>query len=96
MTLTQTSDDLESHIVMNVSSTLTNTTIWFVAALCFIVDVRTYACTHVRMDGRTDGWTFFPGLLGHLSGDGDDLKMNSSNLHIHTHLLTQSLYVYRV
>ena len=33
--------DLESHIVMNVSSTLTNTTIWFVAALCFIVDVRT-------------------------------------------------------
>ena len=48
------SDDIESHIVVNVSSTLTNTTIWFVgivAALCFIVDVRTY----VRMDGRTDG-----------------------------------------
>jgi len=38
MTLTLTSDDLESHIVVNVSSTLTNTTIWFVAALCFIVD----------------------------------------------------------
>jgi len=38
-----TSDDLESHIVVNVSSTLTNTTIWFVAALCFIVDVRTYS-----------------------------------------------------
>jgi len=47
MTLTLTSDDLESHIVVNVSSTLTNTTIWFVAALCFIVDVR--------MDERTDG-----------------------------------------
>jgi len=61
VTLTVTSDDLESHIVVNVSSTLTNTTIWFVAALCFIVDIRTY------------GWTFLPGLLGHLSGD--DLKM---------------------
>jgi len=34
--LTLTSDDLEIHIVMNVSSTLTNNTIWFVAALCFI------------------------------------------------------------
>jgi len=42
MTLTLTSDDLESHIIVNVSSTLTNTTIWFVAALCFIVDVWTY------------------------------------------------------
>ena len=42
MTLTLSSDDLESHIVVNVSSTLTNTTIWFVAALCLIVDVRTY------------------------------------------------------
>jgi len=36
---------------MNVSSTLTNTTIWFVAALRLIVDVRTY----VRTDGRTYG-----------------------------------------
>jgi len=50
-------------IVVNASSTLTNTTIWFVAALCFIVDVRTY----VRLGG-----TFLPGLLGHLS---DDLKI---------------------
>jgi len=58
MTLTLTSDDLESHIVVNVSSTLTNFTIWFVAALCLIVDVRT--------DGRTDGRTFLPGLLGHV------------------------------
>ena len=33
MTLTLTSDDLESHIIVNVSSTLTNTAIWFVAAL---------------------------------------------------------------
>jgi len=40
-----TSDDLESHIVVNVSSTLTNCTIWFVAALCLIVDVRTYVWT---------------------------------------------------
>jgi len=45
VTLTLTSDDLESHMVVNVSSTLTNTTIWFVAALSLIVDVRT--------DGRT-------------------------------------------
>ena len=63
MTLTLTSDDLESHIV-NVSSTLTNSTIWLVAVLCLIVDVRT--------DGRTDERTFLPGLLGHLGGD--DLK----------------------
>ena len=57
VTLTLTSDDLESHIVVNVSSTLTNSTIWFVAALSLIVDVR------------TDGRTFLPGLLGHLGGD---------------------------
>ena len=50
MTLTLTSDDLESHIIiiMNVLSTLTNATIWFVAALSLIVDVRTYG----RMDGH--------------------------------------------
>jgi len=59
VTLTLTLDDLESHIAVNDSSTLTNTTIWFVAALCFIVDVR------------TDGRPFLLGLLGHLS---DDLK----------------------
>jgi len=51
MTLTLTSDDLESHVVVNVSSTLTNTTIWFVAALSLIVDVRKY--------GRTDIFTGF-------------------------------------
>ena len=62
MTLTLTSDDLESDIVVNDSSTLTNTTIWFVAALSLIVDVRTDA----RKDVRTDGRTFLPGLLGHL------------------------------
>ena len=39
MTLTFTSDDVESHIIVIVSSTLTNTTIWFVAALSLIVDV---------------------------------------------------------
>jgi len=58
--LTLTSDDLENHIIVNVSSTLTNTTIWFVAALCLIVDVWT--------DVRTYGRMFLPGLLGHLSG----------------------------
>jgi len=41
LTLTLTSDDLESDIVVNDSSTLTSTTIWFVAALSLIVDVRT-------------------------------------------------------
>jgi len=70
MTLTLTSDDLESHIIVNVLSTLTNTTIWFVAALSLIVDVRTY--------GHTYGWTLLPGLLGHLSGD--DLKMDIEQL----------------
>jgi len=58
-----TSDDLESHIVVNVSLTLTNTTIWFVAALCIIVDVRS-----LRTDGHFTGF-----ILGYLSGD--DLKM---------------------
>jgi len=55
VTLTLTSDDLESI------STLTNTTIWFVAALSMIVDVWTYVCMY--------GQTFLPGLLGRLSGD---------------------------
>jgi len=41
LTLTLTSDDLEGHIVVNVSSTSNNSTIWFVAALSLIVDVRT-------------------------------------------------------
>jgi len=63
MTLTLTSDELESHMVMNVSSTLTNSTIWFVAALSLIVDVRTYVRTdgrtYVRMDGRTDTFAGF-------------------------------------
>jgi len=48
VTLTLTSDDLESHIFVNVSSILTNSSIWFVAALSLIVDVQTYV--------RTDGW----------------------------------------
>jgi len=68
VTVTLTSDDLDSDIVVNDSSTLTNTTILFVAALNVIVDVQ----THIRMYVRTDGRTFLPGLLGHLGGD--DLK----------------------
>ena len=65
MTLNLTSDNLESHIVVNVSSTLTNTTIWFVTALCFVVDVQTYGRTYIHMytygrtDGRTDIFTGF-------------------------------------
>ena len=50
MTLTLTWNDLESHIVVNVSLTLTNTTIWFVAALSLIVDVPTYGRTYLRTD----------------------------------------------
>jgi len=54
VTLTLTSDDLESHIIVNVSSTLT---------LCLIVDVRTYVRTYRCMDehtyGRTDIFTGF-------------------------------------
>jgi len=46
--LTLTLDDLESHIVVNVSSTLTYTTIWFMVALSLIVDERTYG----HMDGH--------------------------------------------
>jgi len=65
--LTLTSDDLESPIVVNVSLTLTNTTIWFVAAL--------FHCG--RMDERTHGWKSLPGLLGHLSAD--DLKIRLFN-----------------
>jgi len=68
MTLTLTSDDIESHIVVNVSSTLTNTAIWFVAALSLIVDIRTYVQTHGR--------TFLPRLLGHLFRD--DLKIDKN------------------
>jgi len=70
VTLTLISDDIESHIVVNDSETLTNTTVWFVAALCLIVDVRT--------DVRTDGRTFLPGLLGHLLGD--DIKTQGPGL----------------
>jgi len=59
MTLTLTSDDLESHIVVNVSSTLTNSAIWFVAALSMIADVRTDGRTYVRTDGWMDIVTGF-------------------------------------
>ena len=59
MTLTLTSDDLESDIIVNDSSTLANTTIWFVAALSLIVDVRTYVRMDVWTDKRTDIFTGF-------------------------------------
>jgi len=50
VTLTLTSDDLVSDIVVNDSSTLTNATIWFVAGLSLIVDVWTDVCTYGLMD----------------------------------------------
>jgi len=58
VTLTLTSDDLESHIIVNASSTLTNITIWFVAALHLIVDIW----TDVQTDVQTGVRTFLPGL----------------------------------
>jgi len=56
----------KSDTVVNVSSTLTNSTIWLVAALSLSVDVRTDGRTYVRTYVRTDGRTFLAGLLGHL------------------------------
>jgi len=50
VTLTLTFDDRGSHVVLNVSSTLTNTTIWFVTALCLIVDI---GWTGVRTEGHS-------------------------------------------
>jgi len=52
VTWTPTSDDLEGDIVVNDSSTLINTTIWFVAALSLIVDVWTDRRTYVVTDGH--------------------------------------------
>ena len=42
---------------------------------CGSTDVGTDGHMDVGMDGRTYGWTFFLGLLGHLSGD--DIKTES-------------------
>ena len=52
VTLTLTSDDLESHIVAHVLSTSTNITYWLVATLRLIVDGRTDGRTDARMDGH--------------------------------------------
>jgi len=67
--LTLTSDDLESReclIDLNKYHYLVCGCIEFD---CGHTDVRMYGSTYVR----TEGWTFLPGLLGHLSGD--DLKI---------------------
>ena len=58
VTLTLTSDDLVSLIVVNGKSTSTDITHRFLAALRFIVNVST--------DGWKDGQTFLPILLRHL------------------------------
>jgi len=42
-------------IVVNASSTLTNITKWFVAALCLIMDVWTYGQMDIWTDRPTDG-----------------------------------------
>ena len=51
--LTLTSDDLESHIIMNVLSTSTINIYRLVTTWSLIVDVR----TDRRTDIRTDRWT---------------------------------------
>jgi len=54
--MTLTSDDLESHIIVNVSSTLTNTTISVCGCIefdCGCTDARTDVRTYVWVDGRT-------------------------------------------
>ena len=66
----------ETATPLLLTSSNTQCTIWFVAALSLIVDVRTYVRTYVWTDGRTDGRTFLPGLLGHPRGD--DLKSKTS------------------
>jgi len=86
-TLTLTSDDLESHIVVNVSSTLTSTTIWIVAALCFIVDVRTDVRTYGRMDIFT---RFIRSSLKRWPKNGEPVAVHET---VHFHFLLQSLSV---
>jgi len=56
VTLTLTSDALESHVVVNVSSTLTNATRSYLVCGCIA-----FHCG--RTDVRTYGRTFLPGLL---------------------------------
>ena len=74
VTLTLTSNDLESHIIVNVSSTLTNTTIWFVTAFSLIVDV----CMDIWTYGHMDVRTFSMDLLGDLSGDNLKMKFKKN------------------
>ena len=54
VTLTLTSNNLESHMVVNDKTTSTNIINRFVAALRFIVNVWTDGRTDVGTDGRTD------------------------------------------
>ena len=64
LTLTLTLDDLESHIIVNVSLTLKIPLCGCIVFDCGRTDIWT---------DHTDGRTFLPWLLGHLSGD--DLKI---------------------
>jgi len=60
VTLTLTSDDLESHIIVNALSTLRNSTIWFVVHCVWLWTYgHAYGCTYRRMDVRTDIFTGF-------------------------------------
>ena len=86
MTLILTSDDLESDIAVNDSLTLTNTTIWFVAALSLIVDVR----TDVRTDLQTD---IFTGFIRQLLTFLTNMLAKINELFI---VVTQSLIIFLV
>ena len=60
VTLTLTSDDLKSHII---ECLFDPNKYHYLVFGCIEFDCgRTY----VQTDVRTDGWTFLPGLLGHL------------------------------
>ena len=52
VTSTSTSDDLESHIFVNVLSTPTNIKYGLVVTWSLIVDVRKYVRTDKRMEGH--------------------------------------------
>ena len=61
VTLTLTSDDIESHIVAHVLSIFTNITYWLVATLCLI------------MVGRMDGHVF-TNSMSHLCSSAEMTK----------------------
>jgi len=78
----------DSHIVVNVSSTIINTNIWFVAALCFIVDVRTYGWMDIFTGFIRSSLRKWP-----KNGVSGSITFHKSKLHIiYINLLTNSVF----